>query len=541
MKKKRKIKTFEASLSKFSDEFMSERKQPPLQERAAVGAGFKPARFESARGKAEWRISERAGLKPAPTKDLPYGWTWKMLGEIADINPRLDKSRISDDAVVSFVPMPAVGAGDGQIDVSQVKSAKEVKKGYTPFQEGDVLFAKITPCMENGKMAIVPKLTGGFGFGSTEFHVLRPYGAVDSRYIYYFVTSKTFRREAAHNMTGAVGQKRVSTSYLTACPIPVAPLFQQKPIVAEIEKQFSRLDEAVAGLKRIKANLKRYKASVLKAAVEGKLTEEWRKAHSNVETGTELLKRILAERKKKWEEKNPGKKYKEPVVPDTSQLPELPKGWVWASFDQVTVRVTKGSSPNWQGFEYSNEGIPFVRSQNVGWGSTDLSHLAFLPPAFNEIEKKSVLREGDVLLNIVGASIGRSAIAPKAVEGGNVNQAVSVIRLLDDGIKNHYTLIYLLSASTQRRIHLEKVDVARANLSLEDIKVMPVALPPLIEQVAIIEEVERCRSVAEEIEAALDGNLKRAEHLRQAILKKAFSGKLVLQELSRETAGKLIR
>ena len=98
-------------------------------------------------------------------------------------------------------------------------------------------------------------------------------------------------------MTGAVGQKRVSTTYLKEAKIPVAPLDQQKRIVAEIEKQFSRLDEAVANLKRVKANLKRYKAAVLKAAVEGKLTEEWRKQHPDVEPADKLLERILAARR----------------------------------------------------------------------------------------------------------------------------------------------------------------------------------------------------------------------------------------------------
>ena len=107
--------------------------------------------------------------------------------------------------------MQAVGAGDGTIDVSNLRPAAEVKKGFTNFQEGDVLFAKITPCMENGKMAVVPKVASGYGFGSTEFHVLiRLQNGLDPRYLYYFVSSQSIRKEAAHNMTGAVGQKACS-------------------------------------------------------------------------------------------------------------------------------------------------------------------------------------------------------------------------------------------------------------------------------------------------------------------------------------------
>jgi len=204
---------------------------------------------------------------------------FKRIDEIADVNPRLNKAGIPDDLEVSFVPMPAVGAGNGKIDVSESKTFVKAKKGFTSFVEGDVLFAKITPCMENGKMAVVPEVQNGYGFGSTEFHVLRAKAAAVPRYIYYFVSSKEFRGEAERHMTGAVGQRRVPTTYLKEQKVPIPEIGQQKKIVEEIEKQFSRLDKTVADLKRVKANLKRYKASVLQAAVTGKLTEAWRKQH----------------------------------------------------------------------------------------------------------------------------------------------------------------------------------------------------------------------------------------------------------------------
>jgi type I restriction enzyme S subunit len=314
--------------------------------------------------------------------------------------------------------------------------------------------------------------------------------------------------------------------------VPVPPPEEQKRIVAEIEKQFSRLDEAVANLKRVKANLKQYRAAVLKAAVEGHLVPtEAELAHRedrSYENGEQLLVRILKERRIAWEKQNANgrkKKYVEPQPSDTSNLPEMPEGWAWVTFGQVAERITKGSSPNWQGFEYCASGIPFVRSQNVGWGETDLTDLAFLPPAFNEVERKAVLKEGDLLLNIVGASIGRAAAAPKSVAGGNVNQAVALIRLTAGGARNHYVLIYLLSAYCQRRIHLEKVDVARANFSLEDIRAMPLTLPPLAEQHRIVAEVERHLTMADEMEAQAEASLRRAEGLRRVILKRAFEGR----------------
>ncbi len=186
--------------------------------------------------------------------------------------------------------------------------------------------------------------------------------------MYYFVSSQRFRREAAHRMTDAVGQKRVPQSFLEEASIPI-PLFDEpRRIVAEIEKQFSRLDEAVANLKRAKANLNRYKAAVLKAAFEGKLTEEWRKQNPNVEPVSKLLERILAERRAKW---NGRGEYREPSHPDIADLPALPKGWTWATVEQLST-VVHGASPRPAGDRrYFGGSIPWI---TVGPITADLSH-----------------------------------------------------------------------------------------------------------------------------------------------------------------------
>ncbi len=363
MKPSHKAKIHEDGIPTFSEDFMTERKQPPLQERASF---------------------EQETNYPS----LPDGWAWRTLGEIADVPPRIDKSNIPDDALVSFVPMPAVGAGNGHIDVSQLRPAKEVKKGYTPFQAGDVLFAKITPCMENGKMAIVPRVINGYGFGSTEFHVLRPKQDIDTRYLYHFVSNTSFRREAAHNMTGAVGQKRVSVDFIKTSMIPLAPPDQQKLIVSEIEKQFSRLDEAVTALKRIKVNLKRYKASVLKAAVEGKLTEEWRKENA---------------------------KKNNIIFP-----------WPVVKLKDVTVKVGSGATPRGGKISYKPIGIPLIRSMNIHFSGFKVEGLAFIDEQqARQLDNVKVI-EGDVLLNITGASIGRVTTAPRTMEGARVNQHVCI-------------------------------------------------------------------------------------------------------------------
>lgn len=198
-------------------------------------------------------------------EELPVGWETAELSEICLINPTIDKSAIADDLAVSFVPMPAVEAESGGIDVSATRKFGEVKKGYTPFREGDVLFAKITPCMENGKMAVVPALHNGLGFGSTEFHVLRAYPGISPRFIYYFVSSRAFRHLAEHNMSGAVGQRRVTTPYLSACKIPVPPTAEQHRIVAKIEEIFAVCDELEVALARSADRQAGLTASILHA------------------------------------------------------------------------------------------------------------------------------------------------------------------------------------------------------------------------------------------------------------------------------------
>ncbi|MFZ2406770.1 MAG: restriction endonuclease subunit S [Methylobacter sp.] len=236
---------------------------------------------------------------------LPHTWCNAKISEISSVNPTLDKVGIPDDLEVSFVPMPAVQAESGIIDVSGKRKFSEVKKGYTPFREGDVLFAKITPCMENGKMAVVPEVINGIGFGSTEFHVLRALSGVNTKYVYYYyyVSSQTFRRQAEHNMSGAVGQRRVTTPYLSSCDVPLPPTNEQHRIVAKIEELFSELDKGIENLKTARSQLNVYRQALLKHAFEGKLTAQWRAENQDkLETADSLLKRIQHERAERYQQ-----------------------------------------------------------------------------------------------------------------------------------------------------------------------------------------------------------------------------------------------
>ena len=166
-----------------------------------------------------------------------FGWGLVPLGSTCNINPKksLD-SRLVSGAVVSFVPMPAV-TEHGEIDATAIKEYDEVKTGFTYFAENDVLFAKITPCMENGKGAVAKGLHNGIGFGSTEFHVLRPIsGKSDPYWIYTLTAFSQFRMDAASNMTGSAGQRRVPASFLENYRVSLPPIALQEQFAAFVEQ-----------------------------------------------------------------------------------------------------------------------------------------------------------------------------------------------------------------------------------------------------------------------------------------------------------------
>lgn len=203
----------------------------------------------------------------------PKGWPTKPLGDasVCEINPR-SRRGLSDTSAVSFVPMADVDEVLGRITGNQVKSYSEVKKGFTPFEDGDVLFARITPCMQNGKAAIAEGLRGGFGFGSTEFHVLRAANDVTPEYLYALVRLQSFRNQAASAFTGSAGQQRVPADFLRQYSLPVPP---KQDIL-----KFSRIARGVMAV-RVKAERSAVKLDdqfnlLLKKAFAGSLTQTWR-------------------------------------------------------------------------------------------------------------------------------------------------------------------------------------------------------------------------------------------------------------------------
>ena len=321
-----------------------------------------------------------------------------------------------------------------------------------------------------------------------------------------------------------------------ATDVFIPGLDQQRLIVAEIEKQFSRLDEAVANLKRVKANLKRYKAAVLKAAVEGKLTEDWRKAHPNVEPASKLLERILIERRCRWEEdqiskfkgkgqeppKNWKEKYKEPVSPHGSNLLPLPKEWCRATLDQTLWHLRSGTAET---SRRESTDYPVLKSSAVRHGVIDFEDLNYLQRS-QSFRPENFLRRGDFLITRLSGSldyVGCSAVVKDvACEGIQYPDRVFCGKLVT-GTGGTY-LCYCFQHSGIRKALEEaaKSTAGHQRISMSDLYPLTLPLPPVAEQQRIVSEVERRLSVIEELESAVQANLIRADRLRQAILARAF-------------------
>ncbi|MCH8034803.1 MAG: restriction endonuclease subunit S [Bacteroidetes bacterium] len=216
-------------------------------------------------------VSKAAEPKVEYSTQLPAGWKWVKLGEVAQLNPRLPFEKVHEDKLVTFLPMRKVKEQTGKYDLGEERKYIEVKKGYTPFINGDVIFAKITPCMENGKIAVVNNLKNGIGFGSTEFHVFRTKDELFNQYLFYFLIQGRFRAKAQHNMTGAVGQKRVPKRFLEESEIPIPPHNVQTQIVEEIEKRFSEADNLEKAIDESLTKAAALRQSILKQAFEGRL------------------------------------------------------------------------------------------------------------------------------------------------------------------------------------------------------------------------------------------------------------------------------
>lgn len=381
------------------------------------------------------------------------------------------------------------------------------------------------------------------GLASGEFIVFPNQPNLHNDYLKYFLNQWEFVSFVTRLNTG--DRPRVEFTQFADYPFPLPPLPEQHRIVAEIEKQFTRLDASVESLKRAQANLKRYRASVLKSACEGTLVateaELARAEGRDYEPADVLLERILAERRARWEsqEKKRGK-YKEPVAPDTSELPELPEGWVWATVDQAVEESPQNGL--YKPKTAYGDGVPILRIDDFqDFSLKGRDQLRCLRVSDQE-KKVYGLESSDLIVNRVNSlsHLGKCLVVPESLLPA-VFESNMMRMTTSSSVEPSFAAYYLMSKDGKTRLTSNaKWAVNQASINQKDVCATPIPLPPFAEQQRIVAEVERRLSVIQQSEATVEASLARAERLRQSILKQAFSGQLVPQDPNDEPASALL-
>ena len=219
---------------------------------------------------------------------LPDSWVWVRLGEVVGVNPNKIKVNLDENELVDFIPMKNVSENDSEIIEKNFEKFKDLQKGYSQFIENDILFAKITPCMENGKTAIISNLKEKIGYGSTEFHVLRSTKIIDNKILYNFLKQQRFREDAKYNMTGSVGFRRVPTDFMKNYPFPLPPLEEQQEIVRVLDEVLEN-ENKVKELLELEERIDILEKSILHKAFKGELGTQ----NSSDESALNLLKSLL--------------------------------------------------------------------------------------------------------------------------------------------------------------------------------------------------------------------------------------------------------
>ena len=490
------------------------------------------------------------------TERLPSSWVWAPLSDLLcaietgksfkceERPPQADE--------VGVVKVSAVSWGEYQelesktcLDVARVNPGLFV-------QQGDFLFSRANT-QELVGACVIAKQTKLRVMLSDKILRLRFADEVMKPWLLGFLRSGTGRSQIESLASGnQESMRNIGQERIRQIQVPVPPRAEQTRIVEKLEELFSDLDAGVAELKAAQKKLGQFRQSLLKAAVEGALTAEWRTQNPPTETGAQLLQRILSERRSRWEAKQLAKfsdqgktppkdwqkKYPEPVQPDTTDLPELPEGWVWASVEQLAEFVTSGSR-GWADY-YANAGATFIRSQNINKDWLDLSEIAFVnPPPSSEGERTRVRRD-DLLLTITGANVGKAARVEVEMEEAYVSQHVALIRLVESELSGYLHLFLTAVAGGRAQLNKKAYGAGKPGLNLQQVASISVPLPGSLEFQTLLNTVANYLEAVAAKEGAINVALKQSTAQRQNILRAAFAGQLVPQDPNDEPASVLL-
>jgi type I restriction enzyme, S subunit len=486
---------------------------------------------------------------------MPDSWCFASVEEVIERCQYGSSAKTSEDS--AGVPVLRMGnIQEGRLDLTALKYLPADHDEFPTLllQEGDLLFNRTNSAELVGKSAVYFGLPAQCSYASY-LVALRLGAACDPKYLCFCLNSHHGKLWIRSVVSQQVGQANVNSTKLRAFRFPLAPRNEQARIVAKIEELFSDLDAGVSALKRAKANLKRYRAVVLKAAIEGKLTEEWRAKHPPKEPASTFLARILKERRQKWEadhlakfaaaEKEPPKNWREKYVEPTSLqitgLPPIPDSWTWATLDAIADVAGGITKDQKKANQPGMREVPYLRVANVQRGFLDLSEMKSISASEDDISELR-LEPGDVLFTEGG---DRDKLGRGWVWSSELSECIH---------QNHIFRGRLLSQDLQPRlvshhgntfgkgwfIKAGKQTTNLASINLGILRRFPVPIPPAAEQAEIIAQVDEKLSQIDAAETQIEHALLRAARLRQSILTQAFGGELVLQDPKDEPASVLL-
>lgn len=487
-------------------------------------------------------------------KTLPSNWVRAKLGQVILPRETCNPNKYWNSDTFGYIDIEAVDNSRQQMATPKVLATdKAPSRARVAVRHGDVLFSLVRPYLKN--IAIVPANLDG-QVASTAFCVLRPAIGMESRFLYYQVCQESFINSIP---TYGNSPPAARDDEFLDILIPVAPTNEQHRIAEKIEELFSKLDAGSAALERVAANLKRYRSSVLKAAVEGRLTEQWRAENPPSEPASKPLERILAERRRKWEEdqlakyakkgktppKNWRNKYKEPTLPDTTDLPPLPEGWCYTSLPAIIPGDGESIKTGPFGsllkkHEHTNSGIPVLGIENIEAMRFIKGNKIFITP-----EKAAQLVDydalpGDILVSRSG-TVGEVCVVPEGLGDLRISTNLMRVRLVRSSmLPEFFCILFNGSPFVLQQVSELCSGSTRDFLNKKMLETILLPLPPLQEQAVIIQEVEQHLSLIEKHDLIIERALQRSTLLRQAILKRAFEGRLVPQDPNDEPASVLL-
>lgn len=441
----------------------------------------------------EGKIKKKKPL-PEITEDekpfeIPESWMWVRLNSIVLINP---KNELDDKLETSFIPMALLADGYRSSYTYEIRSWKDIKKGFTHFATGDIGIAKITPCFQNRKSAIFTELKNGYGAGTTELSIVRVIGNTISReFLLWFFKSAYFIENGVKSFTGTAGQQRINKDYLLHCVLPLPPLAEQKRIVAKIEELLPLVNRYETAWTRLENFNRRFpedmKKSILQQAIQGKLVEQ----RPEESTAEGLFAQIQAEKQRLIKEDKIKKEKPLPEITEEEKPFEIPESWMWVRLGEI-ASINGGFA--FKSTNYTADGVRVVRISDFNESGFVNDKIVRHP--YDESLSPYVLEKKNILLCMTGGTVGKSLFVTEMNEKMIVNQRVATIKV--QTVFPDYVYQVILAPITQKVIQHSK-NSTNDNISMDTIKDFLIPLPPLAEQKRIVARLEELLPLCERL------------------------------------------